>query len=305
MAQERTATSEPIKKEAQARPENASSSQKKKRTFGNVMFDLIVWPTIAFGVVFAFSVWLLKTTKFGKAGAGGFKDRYDKWVKSMTEWMGKQQSFSHLPADELATKAEHYVDVLISFGAGTILVSPIKLFEDQRQSFAKAIDKLFGTTPKDPTQYKEEPKQSWLSVLGGRVLTFGIILGVSTTFGRKIDQALEATSEFFVGGWKALNPNVSAKTAEQVSQWSFVTAFEVFYTAVTTSLLYVISRAIAKKPGENAKDSPSAIPTVSTITPVSKVDSPAQEGSKKPKSTITAAEHHALVHEPASLKATV
>ena len=300
MVDARTVDSQSAPQQEAAVSAAASSQEKKKRTFGNIVFDLVVWPTIAFGGVFIFSAWLLKVTKFGRSGAGGFKDRYDGWVKSITEWMGKQKSFSHLPADEIATKAKHYVDVLISFAAGTILISPIKLFEDQRQSFAQAVDKLFGTTPKDSSQYQEEPQQSWLSVLGGRVLTFGIILAVSTAFGRKIDQVLEATSKFFVGGWKALNPAASAKTVEKVSQWSFVTAFEGFYTAVTTTLLYFISRTIAKKPSAQT-NAPASVATAGTSASASVTTE--QTTNPRPAATVTTAEHQATLQPPLTRKA--
>ena len=231
-----------------AQPEQAEAlppAQHKhyKRTAGNRVFDLLVYPTIAFGVVFAFSAWMLHTTKFG---TGALKQRYDGWVKGATEWMGRQSWFKSLSPQDLAVKAKHYVDVLISFAAGTLLISPIKLMEDHRQTLSRKLDIIMGTTPPDQHAYAEEPKQTWGSVLGGRALTFGIVLGVSTVGGKYIDGALEKLAKGFENTWKSFNQNASAKALQRAREWSFVSAFEGFYTAVCAVLLYVISRTLAR-----------------------------------------------------------
>src|SRR5688572_2919238 len=63
-----------------------------ERSTGNKIFDLIVYPTIAFGAVFAFSAWMLHTTKFGN---GKLHQKYKGWVESLAQKFEKSGWFKN------------------------------------------------------------------------------------------------------------------------------------------------------------------------------------------------------------------
>lgn len=216
----------------------------KKRTTGNVVFDLLVYPSIAFGAVFAFSIWMLHTTKFGN---GKFRQKYDSVVEGTAKWFG-ETLFKGQSAEALHKKADNYISVLVSFAAGTVLIAPIKILEDYRGRISHKIDKFFDSEPRDPSHYLQEPRQSWASVMGGRAITFGTVLGLATLAGKHINRGADHVADKIAWEYKQ-HWNVRATKAQvkNVKSWSFVSAFEGFYTALCAALIYVFSRGLASK----------------------------------------------------------
>jgi hypothetical protein len=120
---------------------------------------------------------------------------------------------------------------------------PIKWFEDKRTQISKFFDRVLGTTPDDPSLYAKEPKQGWRSILGGRTFTFGTVLGLATVFGKQINAGAENVANFITKE-KIRGPEYAGATNKW--KWTYVSAFEGFYTALCAVLVYFTSRAIAR-----------------------------------------------------------
>lgn len=224
-----------------------------QRTTGNKLFDLLVYPSIAFGAVFAFSVWMLHTTKFG---SGAAHDGFKSLVKSTADWFGKLSVFKGQSQEQLTKKADNYISVLVSFFAGTLLIAPIKIFEDYRGKISHKIDEYLNSVPKDKSAYDQEPRQSWGSVFGGRAITFGLVLGLATVAGKNINAGAQRVARKIASTWGKWHPS-SRVELKKVEEWSFVSAFEGFYTALCAALIYVFSRNLARKFNEEEKQVPS------------------------------------------------
>jgi hypothetical protein len=141
--------------------------------------------------------------------------------------------------------------------------------EQWREKAGRKIDEIVGTLPEDMSAYDTEPKQSFLSVLGGRMATLLVVLPVAMSLskaGTDKDGNLAWKTEQNEHGFNSFNDhlfnNPGKKLAEQVSaqpciqekvvqhnidvaNLGKVTAFEGFYTGVCTLSQYGISRLIA------------------------------------------------------------
>jgi hypothetical protein len=218
----------------------------RKRTVGNRVFDLVVYPSIAFGAVFAFSVWATEKAMFS---TGTVRNAFDGLAKKLQE----SSLLKHLPPEEGFKKAKSHAMVLVSFLAGSLLIAPIKLFEDRRHTISQKIDNALGTAPADPSHYAKEPKQSWLSVMGGRVVTFGSVLALALSVGSHIDRGSMKVASKLTG---EIPPGMKPELASKKWQRAYVASFETFYTALCASLVYVLSRTFARKlnKGEHMQD---------------------------------------------------
>lgn len=217
---------------------------KKHRTVGNKIFDLLVYPSIAFGAVFAFSIWALHSTKFGAGRAHDFFESTNAYLANKLEVL---PFFKNMGAEKRAGEARNYASILISFATGTLLISPITFLEHRRHQISQCFDRLLGIEPKDPSFYAPEPRQSWKSIYGGRAITFATVLGLGTAVGEKrTNQITDKAVSFVEKNWKRFNPSASEATLAKVRQWTEVSAFEAFYSALCAGLVYGISRGLAR-----------------------------------------------------------
>lgn len=137
--------------------------------------------------------------------------------------------------------------VFFSWFDGSLLAPLIKLAEDQRKPLAKRIDKALGTEPADDSVYDTEPKQSWGSVLGGRLATCAVVVPTAVLLDKK-----GLNEKWFYTYGKALGEKVEqipmvAKHfgKHDIAEIGRVSLFEAFYTSVCTAGLYISSRMIA------------------------------------------------------------
>lgn len=231
---------------------------KKHRTTGNILFDWLVYPSIAFGAVFAFSIYALYTTKFGKGKA---KDMYDGLVTGLGNLLEKSSLFKNASREDIDKKSANYVLISVSFAVGTALMAPIKWLEDKRGEISRFFDRKLHSDREHPEEIMEEPRQSWKSVLGGRALTFISVLGLGTAIGpERTAKVTDAAVNFAERKWKDWWPQASQETLERVKRVTFVSTFEAFYTALCAVLVYAISRTLAswfnkqEKAAENAPE---------------------------------------------------
>lgn len=239
----------------------AAQATKPKRTPGLRILDNLLYTVLNNTAVFAVSVAATYITqnknKTYDGFAGWLQKRGDRFVNyAMKKGMSKNS-------------AENASMVAFSFIDGSIMAPVVKIAEDYREPLAKKIDEALGTVPNDLSVYDAEPKQSWGSMLMGRITTLGAVLPIAVTLD-KIGK--HSTGEWGIKGthgkdpqFKDLNTSLfrdpGLKLGEQL-QKKFpslntrfnntpllfrTTLFEAFYTSVCTAGLYVGSRFFARK----------------------------------------------------------
>jgi hypothetical protein len=238
--------------------------KKSKRTLGLKLFDTLVYPIFNNTSVFITSVVAtylsIKGDKQNSAGTFVF-GKVGRWFRDRS--IGTDQLFqSWFKMSPDAAKNSRIV--LWSFVDGTLLSLPVKWMENKRENVAKSIDAMLGTQPPDNTPYEAEPKQSWLSVIGGRITTAAIVVSTALFFENTIvknkeNKEVNINEKMFQGGadkiekWIKNTPKLQAffdkpkvKERIDVNSLAYVGIFEAVYTSICTAGLYVISRFFAR-----------------------------------------------------------
>ena len=226
---------------------------KPHRTPGEKTFDVFLYPFLTNFGVFAISVVATYWTTHGgdKNAAGQLK--HGKLGKMFFERGEKLKNWlkTYGMSNEQADMSKM---VFFSFADGTLMAPLVKLFEDRREGIARWIDCRLGTTPADDSVYKAEPKQTWLSVVGGRLLTSMIVVPTAYSLDKTgLNKVLFNDPGEKLGAYIAQKPNVKKFFGKwDVKELSRVSFFEGFYTSVCTAGLYASSRFIARRTGHDA-----------------------------------------------------
>lgn len=234
------------------------SQDRPKRTPGLWTFDALLYPLFTNLSVFLISVGATYLTARGgdKNAAGKLKyGKIGQFMQKRGDWLMeklKTTGMSHAQADMSKM-------VVFSFLDGSLMAPVVKLFEDRREKFGKALDNLFGTTPPDDAPYKAEPKQSWGSVLGGRFVTAAIVVPTAVALDRikVFDQVLNTKiplndklfnnpGEKFGAKLEKVPAIAKIFRGHDVKELTRIAAFEAFYTTVCTAGLYLSSRTFAR-----------------------------------------------------------
>jgi len=251
--------------EAIQSPTTEPEKEPAKRTAGLKLFDFILYPVITNLTVFGISVGATYLTS-----RGGDRNHEGKLI------YGKVGEFFQKRGDWLMDKfkstgmthkdAEMSKIVFFSFIDGSLMAPFVKMVEDRREKIGKWFDDKMGTTPENDDAYKAEPKQSWLSVLGGRFVTAGIVIPTAVVLNEKKNGVSLNDHMFNIPGeklaeWVASKPSITKWFGKlDVREIFRVSIFEAFYTSVCTAGLYFSSRVIArkaeKKPAAEAPPAP-------------------------------------------------
>ncbi len=261
-----------------------------KRTPGLKVFDVFLYPILTNFVVFGVSVAATYLTRHGDQTGGKIGQWFFNRGKAfetfaMKHGMGQKQ-------------AEASKMVAFSFVDGSVMAPVVKAFEDKRESIARGIDVAMGTKPADESVYDAEPKQSWGSVLGGRIAALTLVLPTAVVlgkFGTKDNKFLwnkvkdnpgfnSLNDHMFNNPGKALGEIIEKKPALakffgklRIPEISAVGFFEAFYTSLCTAVLYFASRIIAAS-GQKKRDGHAPgtgsesgdVPLLSTLPPTGK-----------------------------------
>jgi hypothetical protein len=235
-----------------------------KRTPGLKLFDVVLYPIITNLAVFGISVGATYLTSRGGDRTKEGKLIYGKvgeFFQKRGDWLMekfKSTGMTHNQADMSKM-------VFFSFLDGSIMAPFVKLVEDRREKIGKWFDDKMGTTPENDDAYKAEPKQSWLSVLGGRFITAGIVVPTAVALDKIKPGGISLNDRMFnnpgksIGEWAAKKPSITKWFGKlDVREIFRVSIFEAFYTSVCTAGLYVSSRFIARKTEKKpaAEDTP-------------------------------------------------
>lgn len=261
------------------------------RTPGLKVLDVFLYPILTNVSVFAVSVMATYLTARGGDKTASGKLAYGKigkWFQDRGEWMTNK--FKAVGMSE--KQADMSKMVFFSFADGSLMAPVVKMLEDRREQIGRWLDEKMGTVPQDPGVYQAEPKQSWLSLLGGRVVTLGIVIPTAVVLGKTgLNDKLFNNPGKEVGGWLAKKTMVkkSVPAHWDVQELTRVGFFEAFYTSVCTLGLYLTSRRIAhfhhntkeeEQRGEAASNAAATAP-ISEAALAGKIH--AHEGLKRPR----------------------
>jgi hypothetical protein len=219
---------------------------------------------------------------YGKTGQF-FQERGD-WLVKKFEGLG----MNHNSADMAKM-------VFFSFADGSLIAPFVKLFEDRREKIGRAIDRTIGQEA-DAAVYAAEPKQGWLSVLGGRLATVSIVVPTAVLLDRLgLNDKLFKNPGLKVGQWIESKPELAKHFGNlDIPEVSKIGFFEFFYTSVCTFGLYVSSRFFARM-GARGKEEPT--PPATTTAPLNPTAHDGQRPSAFELLTKgTAAEHTRSAH---------
>jgi hypothetical protein len=249
---------------------------KQHRTLGLWLFDAFLYPFLTNFVVFGISVAATYLTTHGADRGRNGKLLFGKigeFFHARGEWLVgkfKNMGMSHNQADMSKM-------VFFSFADGTLVAPLVKIFEDRRENIARKIDDALGTTPENMSVYAAEPKQSWLSVIGGRLATAAIVVPTAVALDKTgLNDKLFSRPGERMGHWVASKPNLAKHFGQLDLPGLFKTGFfEAFYTSVCTAGLYFSSRMFASKQGKKKERA------ISVSAPVAVSESPAAPEQKK------------------------
>ena len=254
---------------------------KPKRTLGLWLVDTLIYPIVNNFGVFSISVFATYLTQHGwpKPASGkalaGWKHSTGEFFKARGVWLDNAFKNTFNASQKTAEMARM---VVFSFVDGTFVAPFVKVLEDRREKMAMAIDSTLGTKPKDESVYEAEPKQSWRSVIEGRLLTSLIVVPTAVLLNKK-NVAGQSLNDF-------LFHNPGEKRGEQIERsmpklkagieklfgkvhlpfFAKTIYFEAFYTSVCTAGLYLISRTVARKHPKKEKPHHAHTPAASTGT---------------------------------------
>lgn len=291
-------------------PKKRKKEEKQERTPGLKAFDIFLYPFLTNFGVFAMSVAATYLTTRGKDTIDGTKNsklvfgKFGKFMAERGEWLDKK--FETMGMGKRT--AEMSRTVFFSFADGTLLAPVVKLFEDKREKIGKGIDNALGTKPEDESVYKAEPKQSWLSVIGGRLATVAIVvptaiglnnislkpkngIPILDASGKEVKRNLNDL--FFREQGEAVGHYLEKKpffkkhfSNYNLPALSRVVAFEAFYTSVCTAGLYFSSRFFARKLEKKEKDEPLAQAPINTEAPAGDAKRDEVKPAPEPKTRV-------------------
>lgn len=272
---EKTAVSSTSKNQpiSQTAGDAFAAEKKKPRTLGLKLFDLALYPFLTNFVVFGMSVGTTylsshallndptghkKDRKYllGKLG-GFFYERGEKVRGFFQNTLGRSES-----------TAKNANMVFWSYVDGTLISPLVKLLEDRREVISRWVDDKLGTAPDDLSVYDAEPKQSWASVIGGRLATASLVvptaillnnIPISAPKMKNGEMKPDNLNDFLfhnpgakAGRWVAENkPGIVSRFPNLKIPELFSTGFfEFVYTGICTAGLYISSRLFARW-GEN------------------------------------------------------
>ena len=232
----------------------AHHPKKHHRTLGLRLFDGGAYAVIINTAVMAASIATTYLTQHGHPN-NVFRKRGDQ-VKGFLMKKGMGEDTAKM------TNA-----VFWSFTDGTLLSPLTKMLEDNRIKIAHGIDRALGTEPQDQSVYKEEPKQSWLSVIGGRLAVLSAVLPTAFFFeyfprgkhtetikGQEVIKSNNLNYTLFEKQGRKLGeaiekrPNLAHYFGKlHIPGLMSIAIFEAVYTTICTTGLYFVSRNFANK----------------------------------------------------------
>ncbi len=151
-------------------------AQKRKKTGGEIAFDVTTYGGISLLGNEILGIGIIKQAENGVLA---------KWYKPFTQWSQKLPLLNKLSY----VKEGRASFLLWATISGTLLVLPVKLFEDNKGKLVRFYDRHFnkhGNQQQLAAAHKEmedAPPQTWSSLGEGRLITIGSALAVDSLIG--------------------------------------------------------------------------------------------------------------------------
>jgi|GEM_PF-1047341 len=231
------------------------NNNQKKRTFGNKVFDLLIWAPLQW-----VGVWGLSLFFANEAQNGGrtLQKASDASIKFLTEKLEKPVSSKFVQTFWKDTTAKQWASgtvLITALSLGGSLILPVtKWFEDRRHKISAYIDKAFDKGQENPDNITPEPKQTWTSIGIGRAISMTMTYSIFAFFGpKRIDSVQNKVGEFTANQYMKLRPSAD-KT--KVLNWCNLAVFDLLFTALTGTVTYLSSRVFAKSNEEEKPNQP-------------------------------------------------
>lgn len=144
---------------------------------------------------------------------------------------------------------------------GWAVLAGIKPLEDNKAKVVESLNDIHGfdMSEAQKKELRNEPKQSWGSLLGGRTMAFFTpILAAAPIMdvyekmrGQEIFDDLADITRRNFGGTLRLEKYIPNMTREAGRQWTKTGLAEAFYTSIGVTVLYGMSKVIANKNQDN------------------------------------------------------
>ncbi len=269
------------KPEANSETSSKAPDKKKHRTTGNIIYDFGVFGSAAWLGVSAMSAITANEAMNGSNKNFNWLRSLHKNVTSgLTKFFSKTILKNASPETLHGTAGNMSMIFILGMGGNT-MVAPIKWLEDHRQSNAAKIDNLLGTTPPDKDVIAKEPKQSWKSVLTGRLLSWGACFASVAAVGPKlVGKVNDYFGEKGANFWMKMKPH---SNPVKVRKWSDLISFDLLATALTATVTWALSRSFAKKHDRNLDDVEDSLYQLNMAAPnplgdLDEADTPAKPG---------------------------
>lgn len=179
---------------------------KRQTSFGEKTFDWGVYGGLGWIANAVISVWATdgilnqpyknETSTRGKIFTWmhtrvfeGGVDKTGAVIKPLKDVLSENKAFSRIFSKNPKASAFNMLLILTLCTGGTIVAAPIKWLEDCKGGIVKWLDRQYygEKLPEHALQAEKaidnEPKQSWLSVIGGRLFGIGVALGFNSILG--------------------------------------------------------------------------------------------------------------------------
>jgi len=226
------------------------ADKKKSRTFGNKVFDWAVWPPIQW-----IGVWGLALLVGNSAQNGS--GVLNKWFNASVNWLKpKFQLFDKPFAKKIwgsgsgSKEWASATTLLTALWMGSNSFLPVtKYFEDRRGAISSWFDKAFHKPPQNSDTMQKEPKQTWSSLIKGRLsgTVFGYLAFIALGPGRaiKVQNALGDKAANIFMKWR---PHADRG---KVNKWANLAIFDLLFTCLAAAVHYFTSRTFARKSANN------------------------------------------------------
>jgi len=218
---------------------------KLARSSGNIKLDMALW-----GGIQGVGIWLfsLVVADWAQSGKGFLNKGFEAGRTWLTPRLGKfaeNKTSQKIWGSSKEQWASSIVLTLALSLGGTILLPVTKYFEDRRTQIATWIDKKLGHDDIDPSQIRPEPKQTWGSMIKGRLMSLGLGYAIFAALGpRRAGNVQNAVGDVATNAILKVRPNANSQT---IRKWSDLAVFDLILTTLTAGTAYVGSRFSASK----------------------------------------------------------
>lgn len=211
----------------------------KIKSKGEKLFDFFVYGPMNYVGTFLLTMPLAYAIKYGRLSA---------WYDSIDRAIGSVKIAGvGLHEGKFTGKVVKALQsTFITFWGGNAMLGAIRVAESEKLPIVSKLNTWTGD-PTDPQTIKDEPQQTWGTLIKGRCvafcMTFGIMLTGDTVLHHHFDRFQKATGEFFKKNFTRIQP-------QKAFHYGEIAALDIFATAAASALLYVSSKFFAQKRDE-------------------------------------------------------